>query len=248
MFYPIERYLSKFTDCLITINEEDYETAINNGFKAKKIYKVNGVGVNLSKFKPVSDEEKSLLRLKYGFNDNDFIMIYPADFCDRKNQSMIFEVMTILLSKHNNIKLLLPGLLDNAGEYIEMATEMGIADNVMFMGYRRDMENLIALSDVSVSTSRQEGLPINIVEAMAVGNPITATDVRGNNDLVENSKNGYLVELNDSKAMAEKLLYLYDHRELIGQFGEVSINKAQEYSEDAVVPRMVEIYKDLGLL
>lgn len=248
VFYPIEKYLSKFTDCLITINQEDFDAAVNNGFKARKIYKVNGVGVNLSKFKPVSAEKKSLLRRKYGFADNDFIMIYPADFCDRKNQSMIFEVMAILLKDHKDIKLLLPGLLDNAGEYIEMANDMGIADNVLFMGYRRDIENLVALSDISVSTSRQEGLPINLVEAMAVGNPIVATDVRGNNDLVEDSKNGYLVELNDSKAMAEKLLRLYDNRELIGQLGENSIASAWEYSEEKVLPKMVKIYEELGLL
>ncbi len=59
------------------------------------------------------------------------------------------------------------------------------------LGYRRDIRQLVGLSDVSVSSSRQEGLPINLVEAMALGNPVVATDVRGNRDLVQDGESGY---------------------------------------------------------
>lgn len=59
------------------------------------------------------------------------------------------------------------------------------------LGYRRDIHKLIALSDISVSVSRQEGLPVNLIEALAIGKPIVATDVRGNSDLVENGVNGF---------------------------------------------------------
>ena len=76
--------------------------------------------------------------------------------------------------------------------------------HVEALGYRRDIRQLVGLSDVSVSSSRQEGLPINLVEAMALGNPVVATDVRGNRDLVQDGESGYLVPLNDSRAMAER--------------------------------------------
>ena len=248
VFYPIEKALSKHTDCLILINNEDYQLAKEKGFEAKRIIKVNGVGVNLSKFKPVSENEKSELRKEYGFSESDFIMIYPADFCARKNQTMLFEVMRELLKVSSSFRLLLPGSLELADEFIAKAKEMGVYDSISFMGYRRDIEKLVALADVSVSSTRQEGLPINIVEAMAVGNPIVATDVRGNNDLVKDGVNGYLVALNDSKAMADRLLELYNNKQLINEFGKKSIESAQLYSEEAVVPEMVKVYEELGLL
>ncbi|MGN1420923.1 MAG: glycosyltransferase family 4 protein [Eubacterium sp.] len=248
IFYNVEKYLAKFTDCLILINNEDYALAKEKQFSAKKILKVNGVGVDLSRFKPASTEDKLRLRREYGFNDDDFILIYPADFCFRKNQEMIFEVMELLIEKHENIKLLLPGLNENPDIYVNKAKEMGIDKNVFFMGYRRDIDKLVAMSDVSVSTSRQEGLPINLVEAMAVGNPLVVTDVRGNNDLAEEGMNGFLVPLNDSRLMADRILQLYDNPQLAEQFGKHSLSKAELYSEEAVVPEMVKIYKDLGLL
>lgn len=248
IFYNVEKYLAQFTDCLILINNEDYTLAKEKQFAAKKILKVNGVGVDLSKFKPVTKEEKLALRREYGFDDDDFILIYPADFCFRKNQEMIFDAVKNLISKNERIKLLLPGLNENENFYIERAEEMGIDKNVFFMGYRRDIDKLVALSDVSVSTSRQEGLPINLVEAMAVGNPLVVTDVRGNNDLAENEVNGFLVPLNDSSLMADRILQLYNDPKLAEKFGEFSIKKAEQYSEEAVVPEMVKIYKDLKLL
>lgn len=248
IFYNVEKYLAQFTDCLILINNEDYTLAKEKQFAAKKILKVNGVGVDLSKFKPVTKEEKLALRREYGFDDDDFILIYPADFCFRKNQEMIFDAVKNLISKNERIKLLLPGLNENENFYIERAEEMGIDKNVFFMGYRRDIDKLVALSDVSVSTSRQEGLPINLVEAMAVGNPLVVTDVRGNNDLAENEVNGFLVPLNDSSLMVDRILQLYNDPKLAKKFGEFSIKKAEQYSEEAVVSEMVKIYKDLKLL
>ncbi len=248
IFYNVEKFLSKFTDCLILINNEDYTIATEKGFNAKKIVKVNGVGVDLSKFKPVSNKEKMNLRREYKFNENDFLLIYPADFSYRKNQEMIFETMKILVTKHDNIKLLLPGHNDNESEYRNKAKELGIENNVFFMGYRRDIDKLVAMSDISVSTSRQEGLPINLVEAMAVGNPLVVTNVRGNNDLAEDEVNGFLVPLNDSAYMAECILRLYDNPYLTEKLGKNSIAKAKLYSEEAVIPEMVNIYSELGLL
>ncbi|MGN1328886.1 MAG: glycosyltransferase family 4 protein [Eubacterium sp.] len=248
IFYNVEKFLAKYTDCLILINNEDYALAKEKQFSAKKILKVNGVGVDLSRFKPASKEDKLRLRREYGYSDDDFILIYPADFCFRKNQEMIFEAMKLLIEKHENIKLLLPGLNENPDAYMNKAKEMRIDKNVFFMGYRRDIDKLVAMSDVSVSTSRQEGLPINLVEAMAVGNPLVVTDVRGNNDLAEEEINGFLVPLNDSRLMADRILQLYDNPQLAEKFGKNSINKAELYSEKAVVPEMVKIYKDLGLL
>lgn len=248
LFYPVEKYLSKHTDCLITINGEDYKTAVERKFKAGKIVKVNGVGVDLSKFKPVSNEEKNALRSGFGYSPNDFLLIYPADFSVRKNQEMLFDALAACLKEHSDIYLLLPGAKSNVEKYQALAESKNISSNVNFMGYRRDIEKLVAMADVSVSTSRQEGLPINLIEAMAVGNPVIATDVRGNNDLVEDGKTGFLVRLNDSEKMSDRILELYDDREKAFEMGRQGMRSASIYSEENVIKEMISVYGSLGLL
>lgn len=248
LFYPVEKILSRCTDALITINSEDYNAALNHNFKAKKIYHVNGVGVDLSRFHSVSADERSALRTQYGYSDNDFIMIYPADFCERKNQNMLFDMLKILLKHNKNFKLLLPGATDKSQPYIEYAKSIGVFDNVEVLGYRNDISNLVALSDVSLSSSRQEGLPINLIEAMAIGNPIVATDVRGNNDLVKNGINGFTVALNDSAAMADAVMKIYNSPQLALDFKNQNAKEVKKYSVESVIDDMVGIYKDLSLL
>lgn len=248
LFYNVEKYLAKYTDCLITINHEDYNLAKDRGFAEKKICHVNGVGVDIDKFHLITPDEKAKLRREYGYKDDDFLMIYPADFCERKNQNMLFDALKILIEKHKNIRLLLPGSEEKAAPYIEYAKETGVFDFVDILGYRRDIDRLAGMCDLSLSSSRQEGLPINLIEAMAMGNAIVATDVRGNNDLIENGKNGYLVPLGDSSAMAQRILDLYDNRELVDKFGNNNRALVEKYSVDKVNEALLSIYKELDLL
>ena len=86
IYYPIEKWLAHYTDCLITINEEDYQSAVNRKFKAKKIEHVHGVGVDTNQYKPVSEEQKYELRKSYGYNPDDFLLFYAAEFNKNKNQ------------------------------------------------------------------------------------------------------------------------------------------------------------------
>ena len=125
---------------------------------------------------------------------------------------------------------------------------IGVFDNVEILGYRNDISNLVALSDISLSSSRQEGLPINLIEAMAIGNPIVATDVRGNNDLVKNGINGFTVPLNDSAAMADAVMKIYNSPQLALDFKNQNAKEVKNYSVESVIDDMVGIYKDLLLL
>lgn len=247
-FYPVEKLLAKYTDCLITINQEDYNLALDKGFKAGKILYVPGVGVDLSEFSPKTQQQKNALRQEYGYDENSFIMIYPADFCERKNQMMLLKALQIVVKKYSNVKLLLPGLQTYMAECEQYCRDNALTDNVEFLGYRRDIYKLDALSDISVSSSRQEGLPINLIEAMALGNPIVATDVRGNNDLVKDGVNGYLIELNNCELMAEKIIELIENPGIVSRFGEESLKRVNQYGIDAVLDNMVDIYKSMGLL
>lgn len=245
LFYPVERFLAGYTDALITINREDFAAA--EKFKAGHKYLINGVGIDLTQFAETDASKKRSLRAEYGFDENDFIIIYPADLSVRKNQKMLLRAVAEVKRQKKGIHLtvLMPGQPIMKEELEDLAKAFGIQENCRFMGYRRDMSKLIGLSDLMVSSSRQEGLPVCIMEAMAVGKPVIATRVRGNEDLVEEGYNGYLCALEDEKAMAEAMIRLYEDRELLAVMGENSRKKIAEYGRECVNEKLYRVYEEM---
>lgn len=245
IFYTLEKWLSKYTDYLITINKEDYELAQKHRFKANKIVKINGVGVDLHKFKPQTQEEKESLRGKYGFNNEDFILIYAAELNKNKNQSFLLDVVSNLKEKIPNIKLLLAGCGQMKEKYMKQAKRLDISKNIEFLGQRDDIPQLLLLSDIAVSSSRREGLPVNVMEAMAMGLPLVVTNVRGNRDLVLNKVNGYVIEVDDVNGFAESIDQLYRAEDLRQSFGKESIQLVQKYSKEHILKDMKVLYEEI---
>lgn len=140
LFYPVEKWMSKYTDCLITINEEDYELA-KNKFRASKVEMVNGVGVDENKFQiPMTLQEKHNLRQQLGLRDDEFVLIYVAELNKNKNQKMLIETM-----KHINedkIKLLLVGKGDLQQYYDDEVRKQNLEKKIIFAGYRTDIPRI----------------------------------------------------------------------------------------------------------
>ena len=214
LYYPIEKGLARLTDCLITINEEDYQLAHNHKFKAGKIEHVHGVGIDLTQFKPIRLENKNELRKSYGYNPDDFLLFYAAEFNKNKNQQMLIETIPLIKNEVPNVKLLLAGegaLLD---ECRSLAKKLGVVEQVHFLGFRKDIQSLLSITDVSVASSLREGLPVNIMEAMAAGIPIVASDNRGHRELVLNNKNGWVVDCDDKESFSRKVKLLANNKDL----------------------------------
>jgi len=243
LYYPVEKLLSRYTDCLITINEEDYKNAVKNNFRANNIKLVDGIGVDLCKFSPQTIEAKKVLRNKYGYHENEFILIYAADLNNNKNQDLLIKAVNLLNNRIPNIKLLLAGDGQLANQYNEQVNNLGLANNVNFLGYRKDIQRLLKLSDIVVSASKREGLPVNVMEAMATGIPLVVTDCRGNRDLVINDENGYVVNIDDVEGFAEAIQLLYESKELKEKFSKQSLEMVKRYSLESVMAEMDHIYK-----
>lgn len=209
LFYSAEKFLAKYTDEIITINLEDYEAASKN-FKTKVSY-VEGVGLDKAKFDfDFGDTERLELRKSLGINENDFVMIYPAELLARKRQEWLITTLSDILKQHKDFHLLLPGKDSMEGAYQKLAKDLGLQDQIHFLGFRRDVPKLIKISDMAVSSSMQEGLPVNVMEAIYEGLPIVATACRGNADLIDNGKNGYIVEVDDKKGFCENVLKVFN--------------------------------------
>ena len=240
MFYPVEKYLARHTDMLITINQEDYDLAVSKKFAAGRIEKINGVGVDLSKFSPITPAEQASAREQLGFAADQFIMLYAADLSKRKNQPMLFRALARLKDTHPNMLLLLPGQPILREEYEKQCAQLGISHMVRFMGYRRDIDKLLAACDCVVSSSRQEGLPLNLIEAAARGRFIIATDVRGNADVVKQSGFGVVVPANDDAAIANELRAFYTDKSR-----GVSENDISAYRVENIIADLMKLYSSV---
>ena len=242
IFYPIEKILSKYTDDLITINKEDYEIA-KKKFKAKNIYYVPGVGVNLDKFnKKLSNEQKEELCNQIGISQENYIILYVAELSKRKNQMMLIQAVREVIKENNKIKLILVGSGPEEEKYKKVIEKENLQENIKLLGYRKDVPNLMQITDLYISTSTQEGLPVNIMEAMAVPLPIIATDCRGNRDLIENGTKGYIVKIGDIIALKEKIMQLNTNPKEAEKFRERVLIDCQKFKIDNIVKVMEEIY------
>ena len=245
IYYPVEKLLSRFTDVLITINEEDYELANKKRFKAHKIELVHGVGIDLKKFRPQVDQIKVELRNEYSYNPDDFILIYVGELSYRKHQDVLIKAIDKIVNQIPKLKLLLVGDGDLFDTYQELIIRNNLSKNVELLGYRKDVPKLMLLSDVVVSSSRQEGLPVNVMEAMATSLPLIVSNCRGNKDLVKHMGNGLLVTKDDEGEYAKSILKLYNDSKLKERLSANSLQMISDFSLEKIIDDMSIIYKSV---
>jgi len=161
------------------------------------------VGIDLKKFKPVSNAKKLELRQQYGFSPNDLILICVAELNGNKNQEFLIKCIKDLSSKHPNIKLLLCGEGGFRKKYLQLIKEYNLEGNIHLLGYRKDIAKLMQLSDIGVSASFREGLPLNVLEELATGLPVLASNNRGHKDIVNSIELGYLYTTNNNKEFVD---------------------------------------------
>ena len=209
-----------------------------------KIYKIDGVGVNLERFHSVSPEEKLSLRESLVYNTSDFIITIVAELNKNKNQIMLIRNVSELKTKIPNLKVLLIGkeTLPDVRNYV---TENNLTEYVQFLGYRKDVDKLTMISDIAFSASLREGLPVNIIEAMACGIPAVCSDNRGHRSLVVDKETGCLFSTKSELEMLNAIMLLYNNLSLRADMSKRSVLEAKKYSIDIAIQRMAEIYKEL---
>ncbi|CAM4112145.1 glycosyltransferase family 4 protein [Paenibacillus alkaliterrae] len=247
LYYPIEKRLSQITDCLITINEEDYSLAVSKRFKAQRIEHVHGVGVNTLKYKPLPKIEKWRLRQELDFRTDDFLMFYAAEFNKNKNHQLLIHALAAIKEQVPHARLLLAGQGPLLEPCRELAAQLGVAEMVQFLGYRTDIAELLPMCDVAVASSLREGLPVNIMEAMACGLPIVAVQNRGHSELVSDGENGFIIAPSDTALFAERLKQLSGSIELRKRMGMRSLQFVQKYGLAQVKQELGGIYMSFML-
>ena len=208
-----------------------------------EIFKIDGVGVNLARFHPCTAEEKNMLRAQLGYAEKDFIITVVAELNRNKNQIMLARAVPGLRRTIPALKVLLIGkeTLSDVREFVERER---LGDTVQFLGYRHDVDLLTMTSDIAFSASLREGLPVNIIEAMACGIPVVCSDNRGHRSLVRDKETGFIFSPKSEKEMTDAIVLLYKNPALREEMGRRNVSEARKYSVSIAVERMAGIYKE----
>lgn len=232
MFYPIEKICSTFTDVLITINKEDYEFA-KKYMNTKRIEYIPGVGIDTKNF-ILEDFDKATKRRELGIADADFMIISVGELNENKNQEVV--IRAIAKMKRDNIHYFIAGKGDKEQYLIDLARKLGV--NLHLLGYRTDIVELLNTADLYVFPSKREGLSVALMEAMAAGLPCVASKIRGNVDLIDEGKGGYLFEPTDVDGFVKGI------KSYVKSMGLYNQTKIKDFDVDYVINKTKQIYFD----
>lgn len=241
LYYPVEKWLSRYTDVLITINKEDYERA--KTFKAGKVCYVPGVGIDLKKFN-VGYVNKERKRKEIGVSANDFVLLSVGELIPRKNHEVVIRALSVLKQrdKLNHIEYVICGRGAYEADLKKLAEELGVADHIHFLGYRNDISEICNCSDLFVFMSRQEGLPVALMEAMACGLPAVCSNIRGNTDLIDDGVTG-LISNNTPEELAEAINKMRNDTDLRDRLASAALQKIKQFDLSSVEDEMTKIYR-----
>lgn len=243
LFYPVERFLARYTNELLVINREDYELA-KNKFCMKHLTYIPGVGVDINK-RLFSNELREIKRKELGIPENGFLIVNVAEFTVNKNQAMIIRALEEL--RHPDLYLVMCGIGDEEKALVQYVKEKGLGEHIKFAGFRKDVPEILHASDCFVLASLREGLSVALMEAMAAGLPVVCGKIRGNVDLIEDGVGGYLVTPTEGKDYQRAFLNLFNKKtsaleeyEHMGQMNRQTIRKFGREEVDGI---MREVYE-----
>lgn len=235
-----ERLTAPQTDLLLVMNEWDLLTARKYRL-GRRIEKIPGMGVDFERLDGVT-ESRAALRERLGLPGDAFVLIYAAEFSERKSQHVLIDAMARL---PENVILLLPGdgaLLEKCRA---QAQRLDLGSRVRFPGQVSDMAPLYRAADVCASASRSEGLPFNIMEAMHCGLPVVASRVKGHVDLIEDVVSGLLYEYGDAAECAAQIRRLMEDVQFRQAVSTAVKARAAAYRLDIVQPDVMAKYLSL---
>ena len=182
IYYPIEKFCSRFTDVLITINREDYEFA-KKKMKAKRVEYVPGVGIDVDRFANTV-VDRAAKRRELGIPEDAFLLFSVGELNENKNHQIVIRALAEL--KNPNVHYMIAGKGPLHDYLPDLAKKLGVADQVHLLGYRDDVAELYKTADKYVLPSKREGLNVSLLEAVASGLPCIVSRIRGNVDLINN--------------------------------------------------------------
>ena len=201
IYYAVEKLAARFTDRLIVINEEDYQSAQKFHLRKKgELHKIAGVGLDLNLFKPLETTVRDKKRRKIGIQEDTFFLLSVGELNENKNHEVVLKALHKMKQEGRAMKSLKYGICGEGffrEKLIKKIQEFGLEDIVILFGYQVQIEEIQGCADVSIFPTQREGLGMAALEALAMGVPVIAADNRGTREYMEHGKNGFVCEYDD---------------------------------------------------
>jgi glycosyltransferase involved in cell wall biosynthesis len=246
LYLEAEKLGARWTDILIVINEEDYQSAISKSMVAvEKVRRLPGIGVDTLLFDPGRYNEREVEEEKgeLGIPERTKIFLMPAEFIPRKRHIDAIRAMELLARK--DVCLLFAGTGKLEDSLKKNVKQRDMDEQIRFLGFRDNMPLLMKISAAVILPSQQEGLPRVLLEAMSMNTPAIATDIRGNRELLQNGC-GILVPPRSPKYLAEAISWILENgckARNMGKKGRPIV--LSRYDQEIVLSKQMEIYYEL---
>jgi glycosyltransferase involved in cell wall biosynthesis len=245
IYRSLERVAGPWTDRLIVINREDEEAAIRYGFLPKDhIRYMPGIGVDTAKYAAAQVDPAQLeaTRKELGLGPESVLFLMIAEFNPGKRHRDALRAFAQCGCPNAVLAFAGDGVLKS--EMQRLATELGIADRVRFLGFRRDIPTLIRLSRAVMLPSEREGLPRSLMESLSLGVPAIGCTIRGVADLLGDGR-GLLVPVGDPPALAGAIRRLAEHPDEAAVMGERGRQAMKTYDLREILRMHEELYDEV---
>lgn len=232
-----ERFLTSRSDTNISVSASNKQSgqAVIPGFKSQVINN----GIDQTKFNPT--QNWSSIRADLGIDPNTILLLFIARFTAHKQPLTLLRSFAMAWQQNKNLRLLMVGDGDEKATALSLVNELGIQDAVVFESFRQDVPRVLASADIFILPSLWEGLPIGLLEAMSMGKAVIATNVDGTCEVIDNEKNGVLIEVTDLlQNLAAAILRLAADPALREKFGTGAIETVRNRFNAASMTREVE--------
>jgi glycosyltransferase involved in cell wall biosynthesis len=235
VWFCIEKVLGKITDAVLVMNNYDEQLCKTHRLvnDTNKVFRISGMGVDLKKFKPQTAEDKChLIRRELGIPEGKKIVLCVAYLIPEKGVFVLLNAAGKICVERRDVCFLLVGSGPSTDELGKSIKATHLEDNFKLLGWRGDIDRLIQIADVFVlPTYYFEGLPVAILEAMACGKPVIATQHRGCEDAVVDGQTGFLIPVKQVAPLVDKLLLLLDDEQLRKQMGQAGRQQVEGHFE-----------------
>lgn len=240
LFYPLEKFLSYFTDILITINNEDYQRA-KKKFHAKETVYIPGVGIDTENFAENNHSTEKIYK-DLELSKNDFLLISVGEINENKNHEIVIRALANV--NNQSIKYAIVGIGPEQQKLELLSRTLNISDRILFLGYKDNVKDYLKIADAFVFPSKREGLGLAALEAMASGLPIVTSDIHGIKDYSENGVTGFTFNPNDLETVIEAINNMYNlDKDKKDMMKNRNIRIAERFDINIVNQIMKEIYE-----